>query len=99
MLSFRRISAAIVATATIGFGIAGPATAANNSQQNGLVNVSVGDISVLDNANIGIAANVAANICGVSVGPVVLLAQRVDATSVTRTVCTTDNGPVTISQA
>jgi hypothetical protein len=99
MLSFRRISAAIVATATIGFGIAGPAAAANNSQQNGLVNVSVGDVSVLDDANIGVAATVAANICGVSVGPVILLAQRVDATSVTRTVCTTDNGPVTISQA
>lgn len=89
----------MAATAVLGVGIAGPAAAANNSQQNGLVNVSVGDVSILDNANIGVAAGVAANICGVSVGPVVLLAHQVDATSVTRTVCTSSAGPVTISQA
>lgn len=98
LLSIRRISAAIAATAVLAVGIAGPAAAANNSQQNGLVNVSVGDISILDNANIGVAATVVASICGVSVGPVVVLAQEVDATSVTRTVCTTSAGPVTISQ-
>jgi hypothetical protein len=79
--------------------LAVPAFAANNSQQNGLVNVSTGDVSVLDNARIGVAANVAATICGVQVGPVAILATQVDASGVTRTVCNTTNGPVTISQA
>jgi hypothetical protein len=99
LLSIRKASATLFVTAMLGFGTVGVAAAQNNSQQNGLVNVSVGDVSILDDANIGVAASVAATICGVNVGPVVLLAQRVDATSVTRTVCTTDAGPVRISQA
>ena len=77
--------------------LAAPANAANQVQD-GLVNVAVGDVSVLDNANIGVAAQVAANICGVKVGPVAVLATQVDASGATRTVCTTDQGPVTISQ-
>ncbi len=98
MLSIQKTSATLFATAMLGFGIAGPAAAQNNSQQNGLVNVSVGDVTISD-INIGVAASVAATVCGVNVGPVVLLAQQVDATSVTRTVCTTDAGPVRITQA
>jgi hypothetical protein len=99
MLSVRRISAAIVATATIGFGVAGPATAQNNSQQNGLVNVSVGDVDILNNANIGIAAQVAANICGVNVGPVAVLAANVDASGTQSPVCGTGDQAVRITQA
>jgi hypothetical protein len=36
----------------------------NNSQQNGLVNVSTGDVALLNNVNLGVAANVIANVCG-----------------------------------
>lgn len=67
-------------------------------QQDGLVNVSIGDVNVLNDANIGVAANVAANICGVKVGPVAVLGRAVDSSGTTDLVCTTDNGPVTISQ-
>ena len=67
--------------------------------QNGLVNVAVGDVSVLDNANIGVAAQIAANLCGIKVGPVAVLARAVDRSGDTTTVCTTPTGPVTISQA
>jgi hypothetical protein len=42
------------------------------------VNVSVGDVEILNDANIGVAASVAATICGVNVRRVVLLAQRVE---------------------
>lgn len=98
MLLLKKASAAIVATAALGFGFAGPAAAANNSLQNGLVNVSVGDVSVLDNANIGVAAGVAATICGLKVGPVAVLATQVDRSGDTRTVCDTATGPVTINQ-
>jgi hypothetical protein len=40
---------------------ASPAAAANQNQS-GLVNVAVGDVSVLNDANVGVAAQVAANI-------------------------------------
>jgi hypothetical protein len=99
MTSIKKIGATACATAALGVGVAGPAAAANNSQQNGLVNVSVGDVSVLDNARVGVAAQVAASLCGLSVGPVVLLAANVDSTGVQQTACETANGPVTISQA
>ena len=98
MLSIKKTCAALFATALLCVGFAAPASAANDSRQNGLVNVSVGDVSVLDNANIGVAANVAATICGVNVGPVILLAANTAATGAQHTVCTTDAGPVTLSQ-
>lgn len=99
MSRLRKLSAAIMATFVVVLSTALPALAQNNSEQNGLVNVSTGNVSVLDNARIGVAASVAATICGVSVGPVAVLAANVDATGVQRTVCETANGPVTISQA
>jgi hypothetical protein len=41
---------------------------------------------------------VAAQICGVKVGPVAVLGVAVDRSGDTRTVCETDQGPVTIEQ-
>jgi len=64
----------------------------------GLVNVAVGDITIEDAVDIGVAAQVAANICGVKVGPVAVLGRAVDKSGTPRLVCNTDQGPVTISQ-
>ena len=99
MLSIKKTCAALFATALLGVGFAGPASAANNSRQNGLVNVSVGDISVLDNANVGVAANVAAAVCGVNVGPVAVLAANTATTGTQHTVCTIGDQAVTLTQA
>ena len=77
-------------------GMAAPASAATQNQD-GLVNVAVGDITISD-VNIGVAAQVAAQICGFKVGPVAVLGVAVDRSGDTRTVCQTDQGPVTISQ-
>jgi hypothetical protein len=77
------------------FGIAAPASA---QQQDGLVNVMIGDITIRDAVDIGVAAQVAANICGVKVGPVAVLARQVDRSGETRTVCETDQGDVTLTQ-
>ena len=66
--------------------------------QDGLVNVAIGDITILEDVNIGIAAQVAANVCGVKVGPVAVLGRAVDLSGGSRTVCTTNQGPVSISQ-
>ena len=69
----------------------------NNSQQNGLVNVSTGDVALLNNVNLGVAANVIANVCGVNV-PVAVLATQVFGTS-GATFCTGSADPITITQA
>lgn len=66
--------------------------------QDGLVNVAVGDVTILEDVNIGVAANVAANVCGVSVGPVAVLGRAVDRSGTTRTVCENNGAPVTIVQ-
>ena len=89
---------ALFVGAVLTAGAAAPATAANNkTDQDGLVNVNVGDVNLLNNVDIGVAAQVAATICGVKVGPVAVLGTAVDGSGATRTVCTTDQGPVTIS--
>jgi len=83
--------------ATVLLSPAAPA-AAQIAVQDGLVNVAVGDVTILEDVNVGVAAQVAANICGVKVGPVAALGEAVDRSGGTRTVCTTDQGPVRISQ-
>jgi hypothetical protein len=62
------------------------------------VNVSVGNVEVLNNAHIGVAAQLAAEICGLQVGPVTLLALNVVNTGQPVTVCTINQEPVTIFQ-
>jgi len=77
---------------------AAPAAAAPTTVQDGLVNVDVGNITVAKDVNAGVAAQVAANVCGVTVGPLDILASEVDNSSTPSTVCTTPQGPVTILQ-
>lgn len=55
-------------------------------------------VTILEDVDIGVAAQVAANICGLKVGPVAVLGTAVDRSGATRTVCTTEQGPVTIRQ-
>ena len=81
-----------------GGGLIGSAGIASAQQQDGLVNVAIGDVTILEDVNIGVAAQVAANICGVKVGPVAVLGRAVDLSGVTSTVCTTDQGPITLKQ-
>ena len=47
----------------------------NNSRQVGLVNVSLGEVELLNNVNLAVAANVIATVCDVNVGVAVLAAQ------------------------
>ena len=96
MLKFTRHTVAgFVVAASLS--VAAPAVA-QIAIQDGLVNVAVGDVTILEDVNVGVAAQVAANICGVKVGPVAVLGQAVDRSGATRTVCTTDQCPVTIRQ-
>ncbi len=73
------------------------AAAQNNSQQAGLVNISTGDVALLNNVNLAVAANIAATVCDVNI-PVALLAQQVVADD-GDTICSTASGPLTVEQA
>lgn len=68
--------------------------------QDGLVNVNIGDVTILEDVTVALAANVAANICGVTVN-VVALATQVDRTGNPETICTIggqrNRMPVTIT--
>lgn len=91
----KKALATLAAMTTIAFVVTAPAGAQN---QDGLVNVAIGDVNILNDADIGVAAQVAATICGVKVGPVAVLGTAVDRSGDSRTVCTTDQGPIRITQ-
>ena len=94
----RRSIVALLMAGALSLSLVGPA-AAQTTVGDGLVNVAIGDIDleILNNSNIGVAAEVAAQICGLRVSNVAILAEQVDRSGGERTVCTTDQGPVTIS--
>ncbi|MBM7805141.1 hypothetical protein JOD57_000978 [Geodermatophilus bullaregiensis] len=91
-----RCAFCLAASAALVTGVAG--TAGAQPVQDGLVNVAVGDVTILEDVNVALAAQVAANICGVKVGPVAVLGRAVDRSGETSTVCTTDQGPVDLEQ-
>ncbi len=86
----------LFAGAAVMAGTAAPAHAANQNQD-GLVNVTIGDITIQD-VNIGVAAQIAAQVCGVKVGPVAVLGVAVDRSGAMRTVCQSDQGDVVLTQ-
>lgn len=96
-MNILRASGVTAASAMLFVGALG-APAQAQVTQDGLVNVNVGDVTILEDVNIGVAAQVAAAICGVEVGPVAVLGQAVDRSGDTETVCETDQGDVTLSQ-
>src|SRR3954452_4770684 len=92
-----RLSMAVLVTAVTAVVGVCPAAAQNNSNQTGLVNVSLGDVNLLNGVNLAVAANVAATVCNVAV-PVSVLAQQVIANNGTFS-CDTATGPLTVDQA
>jgi hypothetical protein len=91
----RKVLVTLFASAMLVGGAAAPAIA--QVQQDGLVNVSIGDITIED-VNVGIAALVAATVCEVQVGPVAVLGVAVDRSGDSTTICETDAGDVVLSQ-
>jgi hypothetical protein len=91
----RKMMASLYASALLFAGLAGTASA--QVEQDGLVNVNVGDVTLTD--TVDAAVLIAANVCpNVNVGAVAILAQHVDAGRVRQvTLCRTDDGRVTIT--
>jgi hypothetical protein len=96
-MTLRRSLASLLIAALLAVMGAASTAAQNNSRQTGLVNVSLGNVDVLNNVNLAVAAQVAATVCNVAV-PVAVLAQQVIAQDGDFT-CSTDVGPLTIDQA
>jgi hypothetical protein len=76
----------------------GAAPASAQGLNDGLVHVDVGDATIAVDVPIAVGAQIAAQRCGVPVGPVVVLAQEADRTGEDRTVCQTPQGAVTLTQ-
>jgi hypothetical protein len=72
----RKRIAAVLATCALSIGV-GADVAAAQPEQNGLVNVIIGDVTILENVGVGVAANVVANVCGVQVNAAVIAEQVV----------------------
>jgi hypothetical protein len=53
---------------------------------------------VISDVNVGGAAQIAANVCGVKVGPLAILGQAVDRSGATRTACETGSQIVDFQQ-
>jgi hypothetical protein len=103
MTSYVRKSAiTLIAGAALVTGVASPASAA--TKQDGLVNVNVGDVTVLQDVNVAAVVPVVAQLCGIDLdvlANVQLLTQAatlVDTTSRNYTVCRTEDGKVKITQ-
>jgi hypothetical protein len=100
-MQFTQKTRKLAAAFTLGAALAVPAAGAGAqtfNNQDGLVNVGVGDVTILEDVNVAVAAEVAANVCGVAVGPVAVLGTAVDLSGETATVRETAQGPVTIEQ-
>jgi hypothetical protein len=92
-----KLVAVLCSTALVGGAVAAPVAGAQ-VVQDGLVNVVIGDVTVLENVEIGVAAQLVAQVCGVKVGPVAVIGNAVDRSGKSRTVCESDQGDVTITQ-
>jgi len=62
-----------------------------------IINVSLGDVAILNDVNVAVAANVLLTVCGLDVAAAVLAAQAVG--GVGQTVCETIAGPLEIVQS
>jgi hypothetical protein len=94
----QRSVATLLVSGALSLGFAGPA-AAQVQVADGLVNVQVRNITILQDVDIGVAASVVALICNVNVSNVTVLGTAVDRSGTPIEVCTVDrNVPIIIAQ-
>jgi hypothetical protein len=95
MSVFKKAAAVAAGTLFLLGSVAGPSQAKDNTTINdGLVNVTVGDVTVRDAVDLNVAASVAATVCALVDADVLVLAQQVDTTGKKEVVCKTDAGAV-----
>ena len=91
----RKMVVTLFSSALLFAGVTG--TAGAQVQQDGLINVNIGDVTLTD--TVDAAVLIAANVCpNVNVGAIAILADRVDAGNVRQvTVCRADGNRVTLT--
>jgi hypothetical protein len=95
MMGLKRLVAVPLLAGAISVG----ATACQPTVQDGLVNVRIGDVTVLQDVNVSVAADVVAQICGVSVSAAVGIISAIDQDSEPVTFCRLANEfPVVVEQ-
>lgn len=98
----KRASAGVVMGGALMFSAGmGLAQAQPLNLQDGLVNVGIGDVTILEDVNVGVAANVVAQLCDVADVNLGLLGEvtQVDEDGTQLTKCEiNDAGPVTVTQ-
>ena len=67
-------------------------TTAQAQEQDGLVNIVVGDVTIAENVQISAVVGVVATVCAIIPANITLLATQVDNTSRNRLVCRTEDG-------
>jgi hypothetical protein len=87
----------VALVATMALAVVSTTAAQNNSRQVGLVNVSTGNVDLLNNVNLAVAANVIATVCDVTIPIAVLATQVVGEDGAT--FCSGTTAPITITQA
>lgn len=97
------IAAAASSALFVGASVAPAHADGHTTTQDGLVNVNVGDVTVLEDVNIAVIANVVANVCdAVDVGPVAAgvlgKARATDNSGRDMTICTAGTDPVSLTQ-
>jgi hypothetical protein len=97
-MQIKKLLVAFVVAALIAVGVVGPANA-QTTVGDGLVNVAVGDVTILKNVNIAVAADVVAQVCGLDVDVVAGVIADIDQGDTGQTTfCRTDDGPVKVRQ-
>ena len=94
MTSYVRKSAiTLIAGAALVTGVSSSASA--QTKQDGLENVNVGDVTILEDVNIAAAVDAVVVLCpAVNVSNIAILADRTDQTSRTSAVCRTEDNDV-----
>ncbi len=96
MLTYaKKLAATTLVSSSLILGFA-PVAGAQPVNQDGLVNVNVGDVTILEDVNVAAVVGIAANVCDVNVGPVAAAvlgeAIAVDRSGRSRTLCTNSVG-------
>jgi hypothetical protein len=95
MRRVRRLTASLAATGLLAFGVAAPTASA---QQVGLVNVKIGNVTILRDVDVALAANVVANVCNVDLTAAVL-AQEIEDNDVFNCEQRGSGRPVAVTEA
>jgi hypothetical protein len=95
-MRIKELMVALLAAALLIVSVAGPASA--QEEQDGLVNVRVGDVTIED-VNVAVAANIVAQACDVARNVVVGVIADIDAGERnSKTFCKVEDGQVRVTQ-